>query len=191
MSWSITLSEPILHYFKVHFSLAALCLWRSHYVGEHSPGCNHLFSFITGEMEKVREIIRTLEWSQSFTPPVRSPLRVIHLASLTPPSPTSTHPLPPLHPPPPVSQGFGHRHYSWTSAACWIFHSLRRDEKRAAPLTWKLTCRHRDYGLAHSFQAELDHAESGRDDDSGWVEQRQNNRIWERNLLFLMVRNLF
>ena len=29
--------------------------------GEHSPGCNHLFSFITGEMEKVREIIRTLE----------------------------------------------------------------------------------------------------------------------------------
>lgn len=29
--------------------------------GEHSLGCNHLFSFITGEMEKVREIIRTLE----------------------------------------------------------------------------------------------------------------------------------
>lgn len=137
--------------------------------GEHSPGCNHLFSFITGEMEKVREIIRTLEWSQSSTPPVRSPLRVIHLASLPPPHPFS--PLPfssPLNPSSPsLSQGFGHRHYSWTSAARWIFHSLRRDEKGAAPLTWKLTCRHRDYGRAVSFQAELGHAETCRAGGTG------------------------
>lgn len=48
--------------------------------GEHSPGRNHLFSFITGKIGKVREIIRTLEWSQSSVRPVRSPLRVIHLA---------------------------------------------------------------------------------------------------------------
>lgn len=46
-------------------------------------------------MEKVREIIRTLEWSQSFTPPVRSPLRVIHLASLPPSNPRLT-PFPSL-----------------------------------------------------------------------------------------------
>lgn len=34
-------------------------------LGERSLGCNHLFSFITGKIGKVREIIRTLEWSQS------------------------------------------------------------------------------------------------------------------------------
>lgn len=140
--------------------------------GEHSPGCNHLFSFITGEMEKVREIIRTLEWSQSSTPPVRSPLRVIHLASLPPPHPPLPHPSSPS-----LSQGFGHRHYSWTSAARWIFHSLRRDEKGTAPLTWKLTCRHRDYGRVVSFQAELDHVEPGRADGTGWAENRRGAKF--------------
>lgn len=92
-------------------------------------------------------------------------------SGLTTPFPSPLHHPSSSHP----SQGFGHRHYSWTSAARWIFHSLRRDEKGAAPLTWKLTCRHRDYGCAVSFQAELGHAESIRADSPGWAERGRIN----------------
>lgn len=147
---------------------------------EHSPGCNHLFSFITGEMEKVREIIRTLEWSQSFTPPVRSPLRVIHLASLPPSSSSSYSSL--YSSPPASARGLAtdiiHEHLQR-----WIFHSRCRDEKGAAPLTRKLTYRRSDCGRTNSFRAEPGHAETRQADGGAW----QNERL--RNLFFMLWHN--
>lgn len=94
-------------------------------------------------------------------------------SGLTTPTPFLSTLPPPSSPS--LSQGFGHRHYSWTSAARWIFHSLRRDEKGAAPLTWKLTCWHRDYRCAVSFHAELGHAETGWADGPGWAERDRIN----------------
>lgn len=69
----------------------------------------------------MREIIRTLEWSQSSVLPVRSPQHFIHLASSLP--------------------RLLNGHYSWTSVTRWIFRGWEWWKSHAHPppsLGWQI-----------------------------------------------------
>lgn len=182
MSRPTALSGPIRHSFKVHFFLGSSAPLEESLRGEHSPGCNHLFSFITGEMEKVREIIRTLEWSQSSTPPVRSLLRVIHLAPPLPPPPTQ--PLSsPFCLPPRLQPGV------WPQILfmniCSVLNILQPPPwwKGSCPFDLKkLTCRRGDYGRAilepyGPLQGRCGADGLSKEEDTG---QEMTSRIWEK-----------